>query len=611
MPADTIEAKSKKRLSLRWRFLVFALAVAIPLAIVGSVNLLGMWRANRAQLDDSIRQQAALAALTFERWVDAQSQPVRAGAALIDQETETSSAVRNYLRYTIESHPNWIDLRVVSANGETRHVYPRVVEAPPSAVIEYLLAETHRNNSEVVVTDRTRDETQPVIVIAVPVNDGGAVIARIDGVAVKELFQTIELPAGAVIAVFDDEGRILYRRQTTETPIEQEGNGSPLVAVLGNRDEAVVEVESPYDGIRRVYGLARAGRSGDIVIVGIPSARLYEPARQRFSVYLSFSLLALLCAVIAALLIQRSITRPIGELARNAQALGKGDLSVRASTRAPGEIGGLGKAFNTMAEQIAERETRLTELDRMKSEFVGSVSHELRTPLTTIKTLTHVLLHSSLSEPERQEYLETIATECDRQIDLVANLLDLSRIESGGYSVSIAPVVPAEALADAFAFGRHGAQTRNQQLALEPPDGLPFMAADERALARALRILLENAFKYTPEGGEISLSARTDDGAVELSVLDNGQGIATEDIPHLFEKFFRGNPAPSLHDEERILPSDQPGIGLGLYVATGLVEKWGGRISAANRSGGGSIFTIRVPLWKPMSSDTDLQGENS
>lgn len=597
-------------MSLRGRFLLFAMAVAVPLVIVGGVNLVGMWTANRAQLDDSIRQQAALAALTFDRWIDAQSEPVRVGGVLSLQENTTPGALANYLRYTAESHPSWIDIRLVDAGGKTRQVYPPGQAAPPSAVVSYLIAETSQDRSWKVTTDRTGDESQPVIVIGAPADEGGAVIARIEGLAVKELFQDIRLPEGAVIAVFDPDGRILYRRQTTETPIDPDASGSPLFAALGDRAEAVVEIESPYDGIRRVYGLARAERTRNVVIVGIPSSRLYEPARHRFTVYLSLSLLALLFAVVAALFIQRSITRPIERLARNATALGSGDLWVRASTKAPGEIGRLGVAFNSMAAQISERETRLTELDRLKSEFVGSVSHELRTPLTTIKTLTHVLLNSPPGEEEEREYLQTIAAECDRQIDLVANLLDLSRIESGGYPVTVQPVEPDAVLASAISFGKHGATARGQTLNLVSVRGLPLVAADARTFGRVLGILIENAVKYSPVGGTIAVTARVTGDELAVSVADNGRGVNHDDRPHLFEKFFRGRPAlDTALGEGPDTDPDRPGIGLGLYIAAKLVEQLNGRIMIEDRPGPGATFTIYMPLWQTARGEHDVRSE--
>jgi HAMP domain-containing protein len=461
---------------------------------------------SREQLDDSVKQQAELASVAFERWVDAQRQPLTTLADLSATQDVRSPAFVENLRSTVTTRSNWIDLRIVDAGGRTLVAQPAGQEELPSALTDFLLEEMRRRNSWAVVTDRTRDEVRPVFAIAAPRASGGAVIARVDGVAMHELFRDIELSTRSVIAVFDGQRRILYRRQTRETPVDSQASGAPLFASLGEQRAAVVELESPYDGVRRVYGLAHAGTTEFVVMVGIPSAALYEPAQRQFNRYALFSLLAVVCALAAALLSERGIVPPVRRLRAAAQQLGAGDLKARSPVTGYGEIGELGAAFNLMAGQIAEREERLTELDRLKSEFVSSVSHELRTPLTTIKTLTRVLQGGGQTDDERREYLDTIAAECDRQIALVLNLLDLTRIEAGAYEVRRAVVYPAQLVTGCVAVEQHAAAARGHRLAADLSHHLPPVLTDEGALRRVLCSLIENAIKYTPDGGQISVS---------------------------------------------------------------------------------------------------------
>lgn len=590
-------------MGIRSRLMLLALGVAVPLALVGVLGLRLMWDLSREQLDDSVKQQAELAAVAFERWVDAQRQPLTTLADLSATQDVRSPAFAETLRATVATRPNWIDLRVVDAGGRTLIAQPAGREELSSALTEFLLEEMDRRDSWTVVTDRTRDEVRPVFAIAAPrAGGGGAAIARVDGVAMHELFRDIELSARSVIAVFDGERRILYRRQTRETPVDSQVSGEPLFASLGEKRAAVVEVESPYDGVRRVYGLAHAGTTEFVVIVGIPSAALYEPARRQFNRYVLFSLLAVACAIAAALLIERGIARPIRRLGAAAQQLGAGDLKTRSLVTGQGEIGELGAAFNQMAEQIAEREERLTELDRLKSEFVSSVSHELRTPLTTIKTLTRVLQRGGQTDDERREYLDTIAAECDRQIDLVLNLLDLTRIEAGAYKVSLSEVYPAQLIVNCVAVEQHAARARGHRLAAELPAELPPVLTDEGALKRVLCSLIENAVKYTPDAGQISVSARaTGAGEVAFAVTDNGCGIAAQDVPHVFEKFFRGRPAAASTSDESGDGArefvEAPGIGLGLYLARNIVGQLGGRITVESVAEGGTKMSVYVPVW--------------
>lgn len=601
-------------MGIRGRLIVLAIGVAVPLVLLSIADLRGMWSLSRSQLDQSVKQQAELAAVAFERWVDAQRQPLTTIAVMAADEGFSREAFDSSLRHIVETRPHWLDLHVLGPAGENLMAQPSGREPLPPALSNHLLSEVNSRASWTVATDRTLDEARPIFAVAVPVKGGGAVVARVDGAAMRELFQDVNLTERSVIGIFDAEGRVLYRKQTTETPVDTTVTGTPLLNALGDERTkalgknraAVIEVESPYDGVRRVYGIARAGVTDCVVIVGIPSLALYEPAQRQLTRHLYFSLLALSSAIIAALIVARSIVLSVRRLRSAAQALGTGDLKARAPVRGGGEIGELGAVFNTMAGQIAEREERLKELDRLKSEFVSSVSHELRTPLATIKTLTRVLQRGGQSESERQEYLGTIAAECDRQIDLVLNLLDLSRIESGAYKVSLSKVNVAEVIDSCLVTGHHAAEAHGQTLSARMAANLPAVSGNTGALRRVLSSLIENAIKYTPEGGHIRVSARRVaveevDDEVIISVEDDGCGIRLEDLPHVFEKFYRGRPLSNSSGSSPAQDSclEAPGVGLGLYLTRTIVEHIGGRISVENNpEGRGVTFTIHLPAWR-------------
>lgn len=607
-------------MGIRWRLLILAIVIAVPLALIGVADLRGMWGVSRSQLDNSVKQQAELAAIAFERWVDAERQPLTTIAANASERIGREPSTRltmpaDYLRSLVETHPYWIDARIVDASGNSLMAEPTGKEPPTASLISHLLSEIERRDSWAVVTDRTGDEASPVFAIAVPLKGGGAVVARVSGEAVGELFRNIELSDQAIIAVFDEQGRILYRSQTLERSVDLEASSSPLFAALGSQRAAFLELESPYDGIRRVYGLSRTRASNSIVVVGIPSVTLYEPARRQLMWYITFSILALFAAICAALVTERSIVLPIKRLRQAAQVFGAGNLKARAPLEGSREISELGAAFNSMAEQIAEREERLAELDRLKSEFVSGVSHELRTPLTTIKTLTHVLLRGEETATERREYLETIAAECDRQIDLVLNLLDLSRIESGAYRLNLSKVNPAEVIAACIELERHAAEARGQNIRADLPAELPPVTADKSALRRVICSLLENAIKYSPQGGEIIVRARAAAGEeMAIEVRDEGCGIFQEDLPHVFEKFYRGRPASETmnNPQSGSLPCPEPpGVGLGLYLVRSIIEQLGGRIVVESGAGRSTVFTLYLPLWREKTqADTTMEDVN-
>jgi len=262
-------------------------------------------------------------------------------------------------------------------------------------------------------------------------------------------------------------------------------------------------------------------------------------------------------------------------------------------------------AARERALAVSEEARREAEAaNSVKDDFLAAVSHELRTPLTTIKTLTRILLKKNPSEEERREYLEDIAAECERQIDLVHNLLDLSRVKAGGVEIQPARVEVSAALRDCEKTLRTAAEERGQEFAVDLISGLPPARADRDALRRALCAVVENAVKYTPEGGRVTLRARRDGEQVSVDVEDTGPGIREEDVPHIFDRFYRGR-VGSDNTKGGADEQDVPGIGLGLYLARVLVEGMGGRIGVKSRVGLGSTFTLRLPVWRDDAAESD------
>lgn len=582
-------------MGIRGKLLLLAAGIAVPLVLVGALDLRNMWRLSRSQMDDSVKQQVDLASVALERWLDNQKKALDAIAALAGDKDTRTPTIRENLESVLRTRPFWLDLRITNAAGTTLMSQPSRREVLPNALTDFLVSEMREQNSWTVVTDRTLDEARPIVIIAVPIQKGGAVIARIDGAAINQLFDSIELSPQVVISVVDSDGRVLYRRRGSEAPSEADVSWSPLSSVITNERTNVVELTSPIDGVKRVYGMAHVRESGLVAMIGIPSATLYEPARQRLTRYALIGLIALLLALAAALVIERSIVLPVRRLRAAAQRLGGGDLSARAQRLGGGEIRDLGTAFNTMATQIAEREERLTELDRLKSEFVSSVSHELKTPLTTIKLLAHLLQRKDVSEDEKLDYSRTIAVECDRQIEFVGNLLDVSRIESGAYKLRKMRVDVSELIDSCVRVERHRAELLGLRLTTDVPPEISAVSGDFEALRRVIRSLIDNAIKYTPDGGSILVSARRDDESIAISVTDTGKGIPESDLPRIFEKFYRSGAEA---DGAASQPGTAaPGVGLGLYLAQHIVAQLNGELTVKSKHREGTTFTVILPRW--------------
>ncbi len=598
-------------MGIRGKLVLLAAGIAVPLVLVGALDLRNMWRLSRSQLNDSVKQQVDLASVALERWLDNQKKALDAIASLAGDKDTSSPSIRENLQSVLRTRPFWLDLRITNAAGTTLMSQPTRREILPNALTDYLVSQMRERNSWAVITDRTLDEARPIVIIAVPIEKGGAVIARIDGAAINQLFDMIELSPQVVISVVDADGRMLYRRRGrsgSEAPSEADISWAPLSSVLTDKRTTVVELTSPIDGVKRVYGLAHVRETGLVAMIGIPSSTLYEPARQRLTRYAIIGLIALLLGVGAALVIERSIVLPVRRLRAAAQRLGGGDLTARAPQLGGGEIGDLGDAFNTMAVQIKEREDRLTELDRLKSEFVSSVSHELKTPLTTIKLLAHLLQRTDVPEEEKLDFSKTIAVECDRQIDFVGNLLDLSRIESGSYRLRKTCVDVPTLISSCVDIERYHVESQALKLTTDVPSELPAVSGDLEALRRVIRSLIDNAVKYTPSG-QILVSAREADGGVMINVKDTGKGIAEGDLPHIFEKFYRA--ASESKDGTESLPGTAAsGVGLGLYLAQHIVAQLDGTMSVESTEGVGTTFSVILPLWSKHGA-TERTEENT
>jgi two-component system phosphate regulon sensor histidine kinase PhoR len=231
--------------------------------------------------------------------------------------------------------------------------------------------------------------------------------------------------------------------------------------------------------------------------------------------------------------------------------------------------------------------TEIKRLERVRREFVANVSHELRTPLTAIKGYAETLLGGGLDEKARAaEFVEVIARHADRLRDLIEDLLDLASIEQGEARLRIGPVTVADVVSQAEATLRPSAERRSQTLRAEVPAGLPAVLAHRDRLAQVLINLVDNAIKFTPDGGRILIGAAAADGRVVLSVSDTGIGIPPGELGRIFERFYR---------VDRSRDRKEGGTGLGLAIAKHLTQAMGGTIEAESAPGAGTTFRITLP----------------
>ena len=230
--------------------------------------------------------------------------------------------------------------------------------------------------------------------------------------------------------------------------------------------------------------------------------------------------------------------------------------------------------------------TRQRYLETVRQDFISNVSHELRTPLAALKALTETLSEGALDDPPAaRRFLEQMDTEVDSLSLMVTELLELSRIESGRVPLNLKPTHASKILAPAVERLRLQAERAGLEVLLDCPDDLPLVMADYQRLEQVVVNLLHNAIKFTPGGGRIDVSARGALNTVTFSVKDTGIGIAVDDLPRIFERFFKVDRARSTG-----------GTGLGLAISRHLVEAHGGIIWAESIEGRGSTFSFSIPV---------------
>jgi two-component system phosphate regulon sensor histidine kinase PhoR len=246
----------------------------------------------------------------------------------------------------------------------------------------------------------------------------------------------------------------------------------------------------------------------------------------------------------------------------------------------------LGHAHSGSILLLFQNLTRLRQLETVRRDFVSNISHELRTPLASLKALTETLQDGALDDPTAaRRFLERIETEVDSMSLMVAELLELSRIESGRVPLKLAPASSLDILTSAVDRLRLQAERAGLSLALDCPPDLPQVMGDQPRLEQVTVNLLHNAIKFTPAGGKILVSARLLDDQVIFSVKDTGVGIPSADLPRIFERFYKT-------DRGRATG----GTGLGLSIARHLVDAHGGKIWVESIEGKGSTFYFSIPL---------------
>jgi signal transduction histidine kinase len=283
-----------------------------------------------------------------------------------------------------------------------------------------------------------------------------------------------------------------------------------------------------------------------------------------------------------------SIAESVRRVVSGAEAVAGGDLSVRVAVNGNDEIAELATAFNRMAAQLQEADARQKELEALRRDLIGWVSHDLRTPLTSMQVMVEALADRVVYEPETVErYLRTIQTDIRSLSTLIDDLLELAQLDAGELRFAVGPHSLVDLISDTLESMRPLAEHRGVTLSGEVNPGVdPVVMAPEK-VSRVLTNLINNAMRHTPAGGAITVEARreSDSDRVVVDVCDTGEGIPPDDLPHIFERFYRG---------EKSRSRATGGAGLGLAITKGIVEAHGGQLWVQSEVGKGSTFSFTL-----------------
>jgi signal transduction histidine kinase len=402
----------------------------------------------------------------------------------------------------------------------------------------------------------------------------------------RELTNGPELPlGGGLFQVFDGEGRLLFEspaiaRHAASSPARQSPGEKPIYR------------NSAPSGPRVRLGARCTTINGKVLTIQVAEPlRSFDESLTDFAHLLYAAIPILLLAIAAAgFWLSGRAMAPVEQINREARAIGANNLTARLSVPKPrDELRTLSETLNAMLERIESSVNRLTQ-------FTADASHELRSPLTLIQTAAEYTLRRERSREELEQAMRKILRETIRTAALIDRLLALARADSDNNRLASRPVDLDALLSDIADSTMPITRKKQIKFSARLGNSSVQVSGDDSALRELFLILIDNAVKYTPAKGSILLRLSTDLKDAVVEIADTGVGIAEEDIPHIFDRFWRA---------DKVRSREMGGTGLGLSIAKWIVNQSGGVITVASELGAGSNFSVRLPLMREASQQSE------
>ncbi|MCX7426474.1 MAG: ATP-binding protein [Planctomycetia bacterium] len=459
--------------------------------------------------------------------------------------------------------------------------------------------------------------------------DWVAILPESPGRPVKKEFHPTDEFERALLKVFDEvdpEEAVASNRVECRDRTSEDGSSYEYYQAIRAKPNCLIVCHHPLDTaagmpnplLVDVLGSSSAQRPGDlmaVVKVTIDSAETQKAMdKNRAFLFTAAIITAALAMVASYVIVRYVIVKPLKHLRDVSDEISHGNISVRAEIHTGDEFEELAVSFNRMlrhlvsaqeelrqvnddldgkVDELAQANMQLYEMNSLKSDFLATMSHELRTPLNSILGFSDVLGSIDSLDEKQQRYVQNIQKSGRMLLQMINNILDLAKIESGQAEIRLTDFPVEQIVGAQCDMARPLTEKKNIDLETEIQPGLPPLHQDQGRVQQILNNLLSNAIKFTPEGGRITVAAsRIEPNDFVLRVADTGVGIAEEDLETIFQKFRQGGNALSDGDS---MAREYSGTGLGLSIVKELCKLLGGEIKAESRLGKGSTFTVQLP----------------